>query len=46
MGMTDRQFDAYRAQLLDNLKVAAEETPNNKKLLDIIAKLEVELSRP
>jgi len=44
--MTDRQFDAYRALLLDSLKEALAVTPNNETLKRIIERLEAELKRP
>jgi len=46
MGMTDRQFDAYTAQQIVILKMALEETPDNKKLKAYIEQLETSLKRP
>jgi len=46
MGMTDRQFDSYQALLLSVLQEALEETPENKRLQKLIAKIEAELKRP
>jgi len=46
MGMTDRQFDAYQARLLALLKAALEESPDSKKLQDLINEIEAELKRP
>lgn len=46
MGMTDRQFDSYQARLLEHLKIALNETPNNVTLKNLIDQLEAELRRP
>ena len=46
MGMTDRQFDEFLAQVVLNLKTALEETPDNKKLQAYIEHLEASLKRP
>ena len=46
VGMTDRQFDAFLAQVILNLKNALEETPDNKKLQAYIEHLEASLQRP
>ena len=46
MGMTDRQFDAYQARLLGNLREALEVSPDNEKLKRLIAEIEAELKRP
>jgi len=46
MGMTDRQFDSYQAQLLMNLKIALKESPDNVMLKRIIDRIESELKRP
>jgi len=46
MGMTDRQFDSYQARLLENLKTALKETPNNKILETLVKQIESELKRP
>jgi len=46
MGMTDRQFDAYMLSLLEDLKEALEENPDNKKLKKMIARIEGQLLRP
>ena len=45
MGMTDRQFDSYQARLLDVLKSALLETPDNKVLSKLITDIEAELKR-
>jgi len=46
MGMTDRQFDSYQAQLLIILKSALKQSPDNEILIELIAKIEAELKRP
>jgi len=46
MGMTDRQFDSYQANLLELLKEALELSPDNEKLKRLIARIEAELKRP
>jgi len=46
MGMTDRQFDSYQAELLATLKVALKETPNNQTLKELIERIENQLKRP
>jgi len=46
MGMTDRQFDEFLAQMLIILRAALEETPDNKKLKAYIEHLETSLKRP
>jgi hypothetical protein len=46
MGMTDRQFDSYQSALLEDLKEALELSPDNPKLLKMIARIESELKRP
>ena len=46
MGMTDRQFDSYQARLLFTLRIALEESPDNKTLKRLIEELEAELKRP
>jgi len=46
MGMTDRQFDAYQARLLRNLKTALQLSPDNEELKSLIAEIEQELKRP
>jgi len=46
MGMTDRQFDSYQARLLENLKTALKETPNNEVLKKLVDQIEAELKRP
>ena len=46
MGMTDRQFDSYQANLLIHLKEALEENPENKKLKKLVAQIEKELKKP
>jgi hypothetical protein len=45
MGMTDRQFDAYRKLWLDKLKTIQREIPSNKELNRAIRDLEAELSK-
>jgi len=46
MGMTDRQFDSYQEMLLSHLKEALTESPDNKKLQELIAMIEAGLKRP
>jgi len=49
MGMTDRQFDSYRANLLRLLIKIAEEVEKSgdtKELKKLIKELESELKRP
>jgi hypothetical protein len=46
MGMTDRQFDSYQALLVQFLKEAQKDSPENEKLNALIARLEAELKRP
>jgi len=49
MGMSDRQFDSYKAQLLDNLRDALEEVKENKdpkKLERLVNRLDAELKQP
>jgi len=49
MGMTDRQFDSYQAQLVRNLKKALkdiEEKGDTTELKELIAEIETELKRP
>ena len=46
MGMTDRQFDSYRAMLLEMLRMALEKTPDNEILKKVVENLEAELKRP
>jgi len=48
MGMTDRQFDAYQEELLENLRSAREELRGIEtvKLDKIISNIEKRLSRP
>ena len=46
MGMSDRQFEAYQAELLANLKRALEETPDNKTLKELVERIETQLKRP
>ncbi|MCL1823013.1 MAG: hypothetical protein FWG44_02300 [Oscillospiraceae bacterium] len=46
MGMTDRQFDSYQANLLELLKQALEITPENEKLKALVKRIEAELKRP
>ena len=46
MGMTDRQFDAYQAELLENLKTALELTPDNHLLRKLVERIEGQLQRP
>ena len=43
--MTDRQFDAYQARLLSNLKEALKESPENVRLSELIKEIEAELKR-
>ena len=40
MGMTDMQFKAFLRELLMSLKDALEITPDNKKIKDMIERLE------
>jgi len=46
MGMTDRQFDAYQASLLEHLKDALKISPDNEKLQNLVNQIESELKRP
>jgi hypothetical protein len=46
MGMTDRQFDVHLLFLIKTLKEALEESPDNKKLKDLIEELEIIMKRP
>jgi len=46
MGMTDRQFDSYQANLLEILKTALAESPANETLKRLVARFEAELKRP
>jgi len=46
MGMSDRQFDAYRSELLVNLKAALQLSPDNELLRATVDRLESELRRP
>ncbi|MCL2616464.1 MAG: hypothetical protein FWD96_02315 [Defluviitaleaceae bacterium] len=46
MGMTDRQFDAYRSELLENLKAALLVSPDNELLRAMVERIEAELRRP
>ena len=46
MGMTDRKFDSYQANLLDILKEALKISPDNEKLKELVKRLESELKRP
>ena len=46
MGMTDRQFDSYQARLLELLKTALKESPDNQILKKLIGDIESELKRP
>ena len=46
MGMTDRQFDSYQANLLELLKEALELSPDNVKLRKLVERMESELKRP
>ena len=44
--MTDRQFDSYQAMLLENLREALKETPENERLKRLVEIIEAELKRP
>jgi len=49
MGMTDRQFDSYQANLLDLLRRALDDMQkyqSTKQLEILIARIEAELRRP
>gem|GEM_PF-2180105 len=49
MGMSDKQFDSYKAQLLDNITDALEEIKEGKdpnKLERLATRLEAELKQP
>ena len=49
MGMSDKQFDSYKAQLLDNLRDALEEIKQDKdpkKLERLVNRLDAELKQP
>ena len=46
MGMTDRQFDAFRAEMLLTLKAALALNPENEILKNCIAHIESQLKRP
>ena len=49
MGMTDRQFDSYKAKLLRILKKAAAEVKEkgeSQELVELIDELEAELRKP
>jgi len=46
MGMSDRQFDAYRAELLENLRTALAASPENEILRKMVERIDAELRRP
>jgi len=49
MGMSDKQFDSYKAQLLDHIVDALEEVKEGKppkKLERLMNRLEAELKKP
>ena len=46
MGMTDRQFDVHLVFLIKSLKEALAESPDNKRLKELIEELEAIMKRP
>lgn len=46
MGMTDRQFDVHLIFLIKSLKEALAESPENKRLKELIEELDAVLKRP